>query len=102
MTRDDLFALLDDIYSPGVTPWYESDPALAPRIDGMVQSLRDEVAKIVGTRPAVEGPANLNGYHRISWPMQRGLPEWPRQYWMPEEPEIRNYLFPGFFETWPL
>lgn len=43
------------------------------------------------------------GLEPLSWELLRSPapPDWPRQFWMPEMPEIRNYLFPGFFETWP-
>ena len=42
------------------------------------------------------------GLKQLSWACLRSpaRPEWPREYWMSEQPEIRNYLFPGFFETW--
>lgn len=43
------------------------------------------------------------GLEHLPWEFLRSpaRPDWPRQFWMPEQPEIRNYLFPGFFETWP-
>lgn len=43
------------------------------------------------------------GLEPLSWELLRSPapPEWPRRFWMPEQPEIRNYLFPGFFEIWP-
>lgn len=187
-----VIALLSDIYIGGHNP-HESDPFLDARIRAAVQKLCEKVAETTGTIPEFRGPANLDSYHLVSWPLWSGLPphptgidipslsvpalyltarvchfaplielswlelghrngkpyrcsaelldstmldmdpkteavaiaalqaseelgleylpwellrapaplEWPRQFWMPEEPELRNYLFPGFFETWP-
>lgn len=187
-----VIALLNDLYSGGRNP-HEADPFLDARIRASVQTLSNRVSEVTGSIPEVRGPANLDSYHLVSWPLQLVLPphptgidilslsapalyltarvchfaplvelswlefghengkpyrrsaelldsnvldantkaeavaltalqaseylgldvlswkflrtpapiEWPRQFWMPEQPELRNYLFPGFFETWP-
>lgn len=184
--------LLKSFYTGVHTP-HEADPSLDERIRTSVQILSKRVATVTGTVPEIRGPANMDSYHLVTWPLLTTLPShpaqvdilslstpalyltarvshfaflaelswlelghdstmpyrhstelfdetilasnsktetvaitaletadevgfevlsWeilrapappglPRQFWMPEHPEIRNYLFPGFFETWP-
>ncbi|MCB0065195.1 MAG: hypothetical protein KDE19_23890 [Caldilineaceae bacterium] len=184
--------LLKRFYSGTYNP-HEVDPSLDARIRTSVRILSNRVATVTGTVPEIRGPANMDSYHLITWPLQSTLPShpaqvdilslstsalyltarvshfaflaelswlelghdnvmpfrhsaelfdetvlasnpkretvaltaletadeigfevlsWeilhtpappdlPRQFWMPDHPEIRNYLFPGFFETWP-
>lgn len=192
MKLEAIIVLLSNIYKCGHNP-HETDPFLDARIRVAVEQLGENVAKVTQRVPEVRGPANLDSYHLLSWPLQPRLPphptgidisslsapalyltarvchfaplvelswlelgqkngkpyrhsaelldstvldadpkveevalaalqaaddvglellswetlrkpapsEWPRQFWMPEKPELRNYLFPGFFETWP-
>jgi len=75
MKLEPIILLLQELYM-GDRNLHEADPSLDARIRVLVQ---------------------------LSWELLRSPapPEWPREFWMLEQPELRNYLFPGFFETWP-
>lgn len=191
MKLEAIMLLLQDVYI-GRRNLHKADPSLDARIRVLVLKLCDRVALVADTIPEVQGPANMDSYHLVSWPLRPDLPpnayeidtlclpapalyltarichfaplvelswlevghsneipfrsaelfdsavldadskaeavalaafsaaeelglelleweflrepappEWPRKFWMPERPELRNYLFPGYFETWP-